>query len=220
MLNLLFPRVCLGCSDVLLDGEHLVCVECIHNIPLANFYNVDNDFLKNKFYGRFPIVNATALVQFQKRGLTQTLMHNLKYRGRKELSSFFGKWLGAELSENSNYRDVSMVIPVPLHKQKLKKRGYNQVEGFGRELAMALNVPYRDDILVKVSKTGSQVFKNRMLRFGMEEMFLNQKIPDVKNHHILLVDDIITTGATLENCALQLLKGENVRISIATIATS
>lgn len=220
MLNLLFPRVCIGCQNVLSDGEKLLCITCIHNIPLANFHNLDNDFLKNKFYGRFPLVNATALIQFQKRGLTQELMHNLKYRGRKELSSFFGKWLGAELSENPNYRKITMVIPVPLHKQKLKKRGFNQVEGFGKELALALNVPYRDDILVKVSKTGSQVFKSRVLRFGMEEMFLNQKIQEVKDHHILLVDDIITTGATLENCAIQLLKGENVKISIATIATS
>ncbi len=128
--------------------------------------------------------------------------------------------MGAELAEKPEYRKVSMVIPVPLHKQKLKKRGYNQVEGFGKELAKALKVPYRDDILVKVSKTGSQVFKTRILRFEMEEMFFNQKIEEVKNQHILLVDDIITTGATLEKCAVQLLKGEGVKISIATIATS
>lgn len=220
MLNLLFPRVCEGCKDILSQGEKLLCVECRHQIPLANFHNLDNDFLKNKFYGRFPVENATALIQFQKRGLTQELMHSLKYRGQKELSSFFGEWLGEELSENPKYREVNMVIPVPLDKQKLKKRGYNQVEGFGKELAKALEVPYRDDILVKVSKSGSQVFKTRILRFEAEAIFFNQKIEDVKDQHILLVDDIITTGATLENCAMQLLKGNNVKISIATIATS
>ncbi len=220
MLNLLFPRVCEGCGELLSTGEKLLCVACRHHIPLTNFHNLNDETLKNKFYGRFPLVNATALVQFQKRGLTQELMHSLKYRGRKELSSFFGSWLGAELAEKPEYRKVSMVIPVPLHKQKLKKRGYNQVEGFGKELAKALKVPYRDDILVKVSKTGSQVFKTRILRFEMEEMFFNQKIEEVKNQHILLVDDIITTGATLEKCAVQLLKGEGVKISIATIATS
>lgn len=148
------------------------------------------------------------------------MMHNLKYRGQKELSYFFGKWLGAELAEISAYQEIQMVIPVPLHKQKLKKRGYNQVEGFGVELAKALKVPYRDDILIKVSKTGSQVFKTRMLRFEAEEVFTVQKLEEIKNHHLLLVDDIITTGATLEKCALQLLKGENVKISIATIATT
>lgn len=218
MLNLIFPKVCAGCEEILSEGENVLCVECRHRIPLANFHNVGNDFMKNKFYGRFPLENATALIQFQKRGLTQELMHSLKYRGQKELSSFFGEWLGAELAENPKYGQVSMVIPVPLHKERLKKRGYNQVEGFGRELARALQVPYRDDILVKISKTGSQVFKTRILRFETEAIFFNQKIDDVKDHHVLLVDDIITTGATLEKCAIQLLKGENVKISIATIA--
>lgn len=220
MLNLFFPRICAGCGDTLSDGEKVICVTCRHRIPLANFHNLENDFLKNKFYGRFPVQNATALIQFQKRGITQELMHQLKYRGQKELSSFFGQWLGAELSENSKFKEVTMVIPVPLHKQRLKKRGYNQVEGFGKELGKSLGVPYRDDILVKVSKTGSQVFKTRILRFESEAVFLNQKIEEIKGQHILLVDDIITTGATLENCALQLLKSENVKISIATIATT
>src|SRR5690554_5397579 len=205
MLNLLFPRICEGCEDILSQEEKLLCVECRHKIPLANFHNVENDFLKNKFYGRFPVANATALIQFQKRGLTQELMHNLKYRGQKELSSFFGEWLGAELSDNPKYLQINMVIPVPLHRQKLKKRGYNQVEGFGKELAKALHVPYRDDILLKISKTASQVFKTRILRFEAEEVFSIQKTDDVNNQHILLVDDIITTGATLEKCAIQLM---------------
>lgn len=220
MLNLIFPRICEGCGEMLTHSEKLLCLECRHRIPLANFHNLDNDVLKNKFYGRFPVENATALIQFQKRGLTQELMHNLKYRGQKELSSFFGEWLGAELAENPNYGQVEMVIPVPLHKQKLRIRGYNQVEGFGKELAKALNVPYRDDILVKISKSGSQVFKTRVLRFETEAVFFNHKPEEIKNLHILLVDDIITTGATLENCAVQLLKSQGVKISIATIAIS
>jgi len=147
-------------------------------------------------------------------------MHQMKYRGVKELSSLFGKWLGAELAEIQEFQQIQVVIPVPLHKQKLKKRGYNQVEGFGRELALALQVPYRDDILIKISKTGSQVFKTRILRFDAEEVFSVQNLDEIKNLHVLLVDDIITTGATLENCALQLLKGENIKISVATIATT
>lgn len=220
MLNLLFPRICEGCGEILTHDEKLICLACRHQIPLANFHNLDNDVLKNKFYGRFPVESATALIQFQKRGLTQELMHSLKYRGQKELSFFFGEWLGAELNENPKYKEVEMVIPVPLHKQKLRIRGYNQVEGFGKELAKALNVPYRDDILVKISKSGSQVFKTRVLRFETEAVFFNQKPEEIRNLHILLVDDIITTGATLEKCAVQLLKSDGVKISIATIAIS
>lgn len=220
MLNLLFPKVCSGCKELLVKGEDVLCGQCIHSLPMAAFHKTGSEMLKDKFYGRFLVENATALVHFQKRGLTQELLHNLKYRGRKEISSFFGKWLGAELVEIHSYKNIEMVIPVPLHKQKLKKRGFNQVEGFGKEVALALNVPYRDDILIKISKSGSQVFKTRILRFEAEEEFAIQNLEEIKNKHLLLVDDIITTGATLEKCALQLLKAENVRISIATIATT
>ncbi len=220
MLNLLFPKVCVGCKQQLMKQEEVLCTACIHSLPLASFHKTGNSVLKDKFYGRFLLQNATALAYFQKRGLTQQLLHNLKYRGRKEISSFFGKWLGAELSEIDCYKEIDLVIPVPLHKQKLRKRGYNQVEGFGKEIASALNVPYRDDVLIKISKSGSQVFKTRILRFEAEEVFSIQNLEAINNKHVLLVDDIITTGATLEKCALQLLKGENVSISIATIAVA
>lgn len=220
MLNLLFPKICNVCKEPLLKGQEVLCAECIHSLPLALFHKKGSEMLKNKFYGRFLVQNATALIQFQKGGITQELLHNLKYRGNKEISSFFGKWLGAELAEIPGYQKIDLVIPVPLHKQKLKKRGYNQVEGFGKEIASALNIPYNDTILIKVSKTGSQVFKTRILRFETEEVFTVQNLEQINNKHVLLVDDIITTGATLEKCALQLLKAENVSISIATIATT
>jgi ComF family protein len=218
MLNLLFPKVCAGCKELLPTGEKVICTDCRHSLPLASYHKNGSEILKNKFYGRISIAEATALLQFQKKGITQELLHNLKYRGQQEISAFFGKWLGAELAEIDSYMQVDMVIPVPLHKQKLKKRGYNQVEGFGKELAKALEVPYRDDVLIKVSKSGSQVFKTRILRFEAEEIFTIQNKEAINNKHILLVDDIITTGATLEKCSLQLLKAENVTISIATIA--
>lgn len=220
MLNLLFPRTCVGCMDVLLDGEEILCVACRHHLPLVSHHKTGNEVLKNKFYGRFPVVNATALLQFQKKGLTQELLHQLKYRGHKEISSFFGAWLGAELAHHPSYNEIEMVIPVPLHKQKLKKRGYNQVEGFGMEIAKALRVPYRDDVLIKISKTGTQVFKTRILRFEAEEVFTVQNLDLICQKHILLVDDIITTGATLERCAVQLLKAQKVTLSIATIAVA
>lgn len=220
MLNLLFPQICIGCNSVISATEKLLCVSCRHSLPLTNLHINKDDSLKNKFYGRFPIELATSLFYFQKHGLTQELMHQLKYRGVKELSSFFGAWLGAELLDIPSFTHITMVIPVPLHKQKLRKRGYNQVEGFGRELAKALQIPYRDDILLKITKTGSQVFKTRMLRFESEEVFAVQNPEEIKNHHIFLVDDILTTGATLEKCALQLLNGEGVKISIATMATT
>ena len=218
MLNLLFPKICNGCKSVLLNSEKILCTQCIHSLPIACHHRTKNEAMKNIFYGKFPVLEATAIIKFQKRGITQELLHNLKYRGQKQISSFFGKWLGAELSEIPHYQTIDMVIPVPLHKQKLKKRGYNQVEGFGVEIAKSLGVPYYDDILIKISKTKSQVFKQRFTRFQSEEIFSLHQPQLINNKHILLVDDIVTTGATLENCALQLLKNTQAKLSLATIA--
>lgn len=218
MLNLLFPKVCNGCKSVLLASENILCTHCIHSLPIACHHRTGSEDMKSIFYGKFPISEATAIIKFQKRGITQELLHNLKYRGQQQISSFFGKWLGAELSEIPHFQSIDLVIPVPLHKQKLKKRGYNQVEGFGVEIAKKLAVPYHDDILIKISKTKSQVFKQRFTRFQSEEIFTLNKPHLIENKHILLVDDIVTTGATLENCALQLLKNTKAKISLATIA--
>lgn len=218
MLNLLFPKLCNGCKALLSSYETVLCTHCRHNLPLICHHRNHNDAMKKMLYGRVPIANATALLQFQKRGITQEILHNLKYRKQEEISFFFGKWLGAELAESPNYKQIDMVIPVPLHKKKQKKRGYNQVAGFGLEIAKALNIPYHDDILLKKTNTNSQVFKKRLTRFGANEVFeLNSPVA-IENAHILLVDDIVTTGATLESCATQLLKAKNVTISLATIA--
>lgn len=218
MLNLLFPRLCGGCGSALGGSETVICTQCRNNLPMACYHRTGNTKMKDVFYGRFEVQNATALLQFQKKGITQELLHNLKYRGQKEISSFFGKWLGTELANEEAYGTVDMVLPVPLHRQKLKKRGYNQVTGFGQEIAHALQVPFREDILLKVSKTASQVFKKRFTRFNSEEIFTLHNPETIANKHILLVDDIVTTGATLENCASQLLKSHHVTLSVATIA--
>ncbi len=218
MLNLLFPKVCNGCKTILLNTEKVICTQCRHSLPIISHHNSESDSMKQVFYGKFLVENATALIKFQKRGITQELLHNLKYRGKQNISSFFGKWLGEELADYPNYQNIDLVIPVPLHKQKLKKRGYNQVEGFGIEIAKALKIPYNDTILIKESKTKSQVFKQRLTRFQSEEIFKINHPELINNKHILLVDDIVTTGATLENCALQIFKSDQVKLSIATIA--
>lgn len=218
MLNLLFPRICNGCNECLSGTERVLCAQCRHDLPLACYHKTGNESMKNIFYGRFPVQNATALVQFQKKGMTQEILHNLKYRGQQDISSMFGAWLGAELADLEAYQNIDLVIPVPLYKRKLRERGYNQVAEFGKEIAKALNKPYRDDILLKVSKTKSQVFKERLTRFQSEKVFSVISSEAIKDKHILLVDDIVTTGATLENCAEQLLDKTGARLSLATMA--
>lgn len=218
MLNLLFPRQCEACDEVLALAESVLCVKCRHQLPLVSYHKTANKMMKDKFYGKIPIENATALLQFQKEGITQELLHKLKYQGRKDIGYFFGKWIGAELAEIKEYQNIQVVIPVPLHKQKLKKRGYNQVEGFGKEIAKALEIEYLDDILIKISKTDSQTKKSWLLRYDISEIFTVQNIEKLHNKHVLLVDDIITTGSTIEKCGQQLLRAENLTLSVATMA--
>lgn len=218
MLNLLFPKVCNGCEAKLLPYENILCAYCRHHIPLASYHKINDPFMKNLFLGRVDFENATALFRFEKKGITQQLIHQLKYKGQKQISAFLGKWLGEELKENNNYKDIDLVIPVPLHKKKLKIRGYNQVDGFGKEIAKALEVPFRDDILLKIINTKTQVFKERSSRFKNENIFEVSNASYIENKHILIVDDILTTGATLEKCALALQKVNQVKLSIATMA--
>ncbi len=220
LLDLLFPKICNGCQGVLGAKEQIICTPCRHEIPLAGFHKTKADTLKKIFYGRVVIQEATALLVFQKKGITQSLLHNLKYKKQEEISPFLGHWLGAELSEIKAYNTIDAVVGVPLHKNKEKTRGYNQVTGFGRAIAGALGVDYLEDVLVKVSKTDSQVFKSRLKRIQEQHKFTLANKAKIANKHILLVDDIVTTGATLESCATQLQQAENIKISIATMAIS
>lgn len=219
LVNLLFPKVCYACLNLLDDNQDSICVACRHDLPVTNFHFNNDDSVKKVLYGRAMIEQGTALFRFEKKGLVQQLIHGLKYRGYEPIGTVLGNWLGAELQDLENYKDIDIVIPVPLHKKKLKKRGYNQVAKFGQQLAIALNADYIDDVLIKVTNTKTQTKKNRLMRWmDNDELFSVINIETIENKHILLVDDIITTGATLEACITVLNKAKNIKISIATMA--
>lgn len=219
LFNLFFPKVCYACNKLLHDEEQYVCTSCRHQLPVTNYhFNNDNKVL-NIFYGRLKLEQATALLRFEKKSLTQTLLHNLKYKGYEEIGVFLGEWLGEELKESGNYNTVDIVIPVPLHKKRQRKRGYNQVAKFGKQIAIALNASYVDDVLIKVTDVTSQVTKNRFTRWtNNDEIFKVVNAKKIVGKHILLVDDIITTGATIDACATVLQNSAEVKISVATIA--
>ncbi|MBD0830948.1 ComF family protein [Aestuariibaculum sediminum] len=219
VINLLFPKVCYACSNILKDNEDTICTSCRHDLPVTNFHFNQDETVKKVLYGRAKIEHATALFRFEKKGLVQKLIHGLKYRGYESIGTSLGNWLGGELKTLQEYRKIDMVIPVPLHKRKLKKRGYNQVAKFGKQIANALNASYKEDILIKVTDRSSQVNKIRFSRWNNnDELFKLKNKSDIENKHILLVDDLITTGATLEACIQVLNSGKNVKISIATMA--
>ncbi|WP_239000233.1 ComF family protein [Hyunsoonleella ulvae] len=219
LINLFFPKVCYACSNYLSDNEDTICINCRHDLPVTDFHFNDDDTLKNVLKGRANIEHATALFRFEKKGAVQQLIHTLKYKGAEHIGALLGDWLGGELNQVEAYKTIDMVIPVPMHAKKLKQRGYNQVAKFGQRIATALNAEYVDDVLVKISDTTSQTTKSRLARwYKNNEVFALKNILKIENKHVLLVDDIITTGATLEACCSVLNQTKAIKISIATMA--
>jgi len=219
LLNLFFPKVCEACNNVLSDNEVVLCTYCRHHLPVTNFHFDNAEDVKKVLYGRVKLENASALLHFSKKGIVQQILHNLKYRGHEDIGAFFGEWFGAELATLDHYKNIDVVLPVPLYKSKLRKRGYNQVTKFGKAIAKALNADYNDAVLIKTKSTKTQVFKGRLKRWNDDgALFDISENKSLVGKHILLVDDIITTGATVEACATVLLKIDNIKLSLATMA--
>ncbi len=219
LLNLLFPKLCYACQSFLNDNEQHICTQCRHELPLTNFNVIENNAIEKLLYGRAPIEQATAMLWFKKKGIVQQLLHNLKYKGHEDIGLFLGQWFGEELRDLNTFNKVDVVVPVPLHKSRQRKRGYNQVHKFAQAIADKLQVDYNATVLQKTKATETQVFKDRLKRWNDNQtIFSVANTNDLKGKHILLVDDVITTGATIEACANALLKIEGIKISVATMA--
>jgi ComF family protein len=219
--NLLFPNVCNACSAFLLEYEMEICTECRHELPLTNHYLEQNNEVFNKFYGRFPIQMAMSLMYFKKNSRIQQLIHRLKYEGHQEIGTSLANWFANDLKSIENIKNIDAIIPVPLHKKRLKERGYNQIASFGKTLSNKLNIPFNENILVRNVYTKTQSQKNLLDRNNATINIFDVTFTDENhNKHYLLIDDVITTGATLELCANALLKIPGTKISILTIATT
>lgn len=219
IINLFFPKVCSGCSSFLLSNENVICTVCRHDIPLTNHHlNPENDAFK-KFYGRIPVVHTSALFYFHKKGIVQELIHNLKYKGHEEIGTVLGEWYAEDLKTIELLTSVDEIIPVPLHPKKLKERGYNQVSTFGIALSSNLIIDYNDSILIRNVYSKTQSKKNLLGRTeGIEIIFDVVFTENDHDKHFLLIDDVITTGSTLEACSRALLKIPGAKISIVCMA--
>ena len=219
VIHLFFPKICIICNTPLLTFEKLICTQCRHDLPIICYKNVQDNKIKNAFLGRIPIEKAISFLFYRKEGKTKELIHALKYKGNQEVGSFIGDWFGNILKESNEFDDIDHIVPVPLHKKKLKQRGYNQLTTFGEKLAKQLKSTYTPSVLIRTSASITQTFKQRFERFSNTETKFNLvDIAIFRNKHILLIDDVITTGATLEACCTELLKTENIKISIVTMA--
>ncbi|MBE9586755.1 ComF family protein [Mucilaginibacter sp. JRF] len=217
-IALIFPDLCAACNRQLLKGEQVICTACKFDLPYTNFHQQKDNIVARQFWGKLKIEHAYALLYFTKGGKVQNMVHRFKYEGEKQVGVALGNIAGEQL-KGLTTGTFDYIIPVPLHKSKLRKRGYNQSKLFADGLAQKLDAPVELDNLVRVIATETQTRKSRFARFeNMREVFAVANAGKLANKHILLVDDIVTTGSTLEACGIELLKVPGLKLSIATIA--
>ena len=220
VLHLLFPHVCAGCGSDILNEHTVLCMRCIGALPETNFELHGGNPVEKTFWGRLPLAGATAQFYFTKESLMQHLMHQFKYKGNKELGIQLGRIMGEQLQGTNRFR-VDALVPLPLFPAKEKRRGYNQAMVLCEGMAEIMKIPVLDKIISRPQHTETQTKKGRIERWrNMEGKFVLKDQTDISHSHLLLVDDVITTGATLEACGNELLRAENVRLSVATLCVS
>jgi ComF family protein len=221
LLHLAFPHVCEGCGTDNLQQEHLLCLRCASSLPATNFHLHANNPIEKIFWGRIAVNCATAQYYFTKESMMQHLMHQFKYKGNKEVGIYLGKLMGWAMTESDRFSCLDALIPLPLHKSKEHKRGYNQATVLCEGISSVLNKPVFKNVVIRPEQTETQTKKGRIQRWqNMEGKFqLNNSIA-IEDKHVLLVDDVVTTGATLEACGCEILKAKNAQLSIATLCFS
>lgn len=221
--SLFLPRTCLACGRVLLENERCICLACRYNMPITDFARRSDNVVKQLFDNMLPVEAAMAMYWFVADTEWQHIIHNFKYHGRWLFAQKMGEWLGEELRESGNFEGVDLIIPIPLHYRRRLMRGYNQSEqlalGIGRK--MGVKCDFRS--VCRRSYNESQTSKSRSERWdNVEEIFEVRDANKLRGRHLLLVDDVLTTGATISSCAMAILRAcdGDVRISIATLAVS
>ncbi|MFN5324024.1 MAG: ComF family protein [Bacteroidota bacterium] len=216
LLHVFFPDACAACHQGLLHGEHVICTDCHLELPRTGFHKRSPNPLENQLVPLAPIEAATALWYFNKGARVQRLIHGLKYHGETRNGLLAGRMLGRELSTSPRFHGLHGIIPVPLHASKLRKRGYNQSDFFAQGISESLQIPVMNNSLMRRSHSTSQTIRRRFERHaGVEHAF---GVLDIGPGHYLLVDDVVTTGATLVACSTALTSVANVRVSVATMA--
>jgi ComF family protein len=221
--GLLYPNLCFACNRSRVDEQGAaICFRCRVKMPETSFHKEDDNYVARHFWGRVPIRHASSLWFFQKGGRVQRLLFQLKYKGKTHIGEEIGRMYGSILREDqAAVTKADLIIPVPLHYKKLRLRGYNQCDFFAQGLSEAMNIPWSDKVLKRTLESSTQTKKGRIDRWeNVRELFALRDMEQVSGKHIILVDDVVTTGATLESCAKVLINNTNVSVSILTIAAA
>jgi ComF family protein len=217
--HLFYPSTCCGCNSDLLSEQTLFCIYCQASMPLTGFEFFSGNPIEKIFWGRTEIEAATAHLYFTNGSIIQHSLHLLKYQGRKEIGIYFGQSMGKLLKQSIRFQTCELIIPLPLFSAREKKRGYNQASMIATGISQKLNIPVISDAVIRIKKTATQTHKSRIQRWkNMEATFKIRDPQKILGKHILLVDDVVTTGASLEACARVLLEIQGLRVSIACLA--
>ena len=219
LVHLFYPHICTSCGSDVIQDNNLLCLKCINDLPHTNFAMHANNPVEKIFWGRLPVSAAMSEFYFTKGTIIQTLIHELKYKSNKEIGSFLGSLMGKSLINNNRFHKIDVIIPLPLFAEKEFKRGYNQATVLCNGIAEVMNIPVNKNNVTRVKFTETQTKKNRTERWeNVASSFKIINAGEIENKHILLVDDVITTGATMEACGAEILKIPNTKLSIATLA--
>lgn len=218
LLHFFFPHNCIGCGSDVIENESLLCLNCINDLPHTNFAVHANNPVEKKFWGRLALTSGMSEFYFSQDSIVQNMIHELKYHGNKKAGHYFGNLIGKSLL-NSNRFHVDVIVPLPLFERKEKVRGYNQSEIICNGIAEIINKPLIKNNVIRKVFTETQTKKHRLERWkNVENIFFVARPSELEGKHILLVDDIITTGSTIEACGSEILKVKDAKLSIASFA--
>lgn len=221
LLDIIYPRSCEACNEALLGGENLICINCLIDLPRTNSHLEIIEKLSNRFWGKIPVSNNITFLKYSKKGKVQKLLHELKYRNKPEIGNYLGKIYGLDLKQIEFDKKIDFLVGVPLHPTKLLQRGYNQADCIAEGLSEVLNVPFDTMSVKRREYTETQTKKSRYERFlNVENIFEVTDIDKIKDKKIAIVDDVLTTGSTIESLGATLLNEGAKEICVITIAAA
>jgi ComF family protein len=218
-ISLIYPHLCASCGKTLHRHENCICSFCKISFPETNYHKYQDNPITKIFWGRAEIYSAAAFCYFRKGDNMQQIMHQLKYNGNWRVGQEMGKLYGEILKEADLFKEAKVLVPVPLHRKRKRKRGYNQAEVIANGLSVAMHIPVDAGTLVRGKANETQTRKTHYERWkNVDSIFEITNMNAFKNKHIIVVDDVITTGSTMEACVQSLLQVEGIKVSVVTLA--